>query len=110
MEEEAYSHYSGSRSPSPSESGTRYARRACNSTTWIYEEVKDMGTKLHEHIAHLNEVMEEMVPAVNSLSTEARVNMMQNKAAIQRASALEQNLNARLDAIEKGYQIGNQCY
>jgi allophanate hydrolase subunit 1 len=97
MEEEVYSHYSGSRSPSPSESGTQYARRACNSTTWIHEEVKDMGSKLAEHITHFNEVMEEVVPAVNSLSTEARVSMMQNKATVQRVSALEQNLNARLD-------------
>jgi hypothetical protein len=101
MEEETYSHYSGSRSPSPSESGTQYARRACNSATWIHEEVKDMGTKLDEHIAYFKESMESIVPALEFLAVEARMNKMQNIAAGHKELAIERNLNARLDAIEK---------
>jgi hypothetical protein len=100
MEEEVYSHYSGSRSPSPSESGTQYARRACNSTTWIHEEVQDMGTKLDKHIAYFNESMESIVPALEFLAVEARMNKMQNIAAGHKELATECNLNERLDAIE----------
>jgi hypothetical protein len=101
MEEEANSHYSGSCSPSPSESGTQYARRACNSATWIHEEVKEMEAKLNKHIAYLNESMESMVPALEFLAVEARMNKMQNIAAGRKELATENNLNARLDAIEK---------
>jgi hypothetical protein len=89
MEEEAYSNYSGSCCPSPSKSGTQYAKRACNSATWVHEEVIEMESELDKHIAYFNRIMKEMVPAISSLSTEARINMMQNKAAVQRVSAMD---------------------